>query len=79
MLHSGSSKLQTSHIMRELDLDLCLSIFLYFPFTYFLLGLTDAADHWRCFLLNHGGLLPRHLRGKPVLGAGNGKVRRKRK
>lgn len=43
-------------------------------------GLTDAADHWRCFLLNHGGLLPRHLREPPdALGAGAGKVRRKRK
>jgi hypothetical protein len=57
-----------------------LSLSLFSLFLSLATGSTDAADHWRCFLLNHGGLLPRHLRGKPdALGAGAAKVRRKRK
>lgn len=48
-------------------------------FRQWLLGKTDAAEYWRCFLLYHGGLLPKRLRKIEELSTGSIKLRRKKK
>jgi hypothetical protein len=49
-------------------------------FRMWLLGNSDGAMHWRCFLFQHGGLIPKTLRGASVaVGSGGKKIRRKRK
>eukprot|EP00613_Pedinella_sp_CCMP2098_P001263 CAMPEP_0171630460 /NCGR_PEP_ID=MMETSP0990-20121206/22949_1 /TAXON_ID=483369 /ORGANISM="non described non described, Strain CCMP2098" /LENGTH=206 /DNA_ID=CAMNT_0012199647 /DNA_START=92 /DNA_END=712 /DNA_ORIENTATION=- len=49
-------------------------------FRMWLLGNSDAALHWRCFLFTHGGLIPKKLRtASAALGSGGKKIRRKRK